>query len=134
MEEPSERGGLIREARHFLAAALRYASARFRLAAMEGKEAGTHVLKLLACAVGALALLIFAWLFVCLALTFVLAQSLGGENAWIWATLIMAGVHLAAAVLLVFCAKAGLARKMFPLTSEELKKDQQWLEKKTKHD
>jgi uncharacterized membrane protein YqjE len=134
MEEPAERGGVIRETRNFLAACVRYAGARWRLAAMESKEAGGHVLKLVAFVLGALALLVFAWLFVCLAGVFLLAKAFGGENGWLWASLVMAGAHIFAAMLLAMRAKAGLGRQLFPLTSEEIKKDQAWLETRTKHD
>jgi uncharacterized membrane protein YqjE len=132
MEDPAERRGVIQEARAFLAACVRYAAARLRLASMESKEATAQVLKLLAFALGALALLIFAWLFVCLAVVFLLAKAFGGDYGWVWASLVMAGVHLAVAVVLALRAKAGLTKPLFPLTTEEFKKDQQWLETRTK--
>src|SRR5262245_9704315 len=119
MAETTERGGVIRETRVFLAACVRYALARGKLAAMESKEAGGHVLKLIALVVVALALLVFAWFFVCLSFVFLLAKALGGENAWLWASLIMAGAHIGLAVLLVLMAKTGLGKSLFPLTAEE---------------
>ena len=102
-------------------------------ASMEGKEAGGHVLKLLACALGAFALLVFAWLFFCLAVVFLLAKAFGGENGWLWASLVMAGLHLVFAGVLALRAKAGLATPLFPITTQEFKKDQEWLETTTKH-
>jgi uncharacterized membrane protein YqjE len=132
MQDPAERGGMIRETRNFLAACVRYASARLRLATLESKDATAHALKLLAFVLGSLALLVFAWLFLCLAVVFLLAKAFGGENGWLWASLIMAGAHLVVASLLALRAKAGLSQQLFPLTMEELKKDQQWLETRTK--
>jgi uncharacterized membrane protein YqjE len=134
MQDPVERGGVIRETRNFLAACVRYTSARFRLTAMEGKEAMGHAFKILAYILGSLALLIFAWFFLCLAGVFLLAKAFGGENGWIWASLVMFGVHVLVASLLALRAvtKAGLSRQLFPLTREELKKDQEWLETQTK--
>lgn len=134
MQDPAERGGIIREARNFLAAGVRYAVARFRLASLESKEATGHVLKLLAIVLGSLALMVFAWLFFCLALVFLLAKAFGGDHGWVWASLVMFGAHVVAASLLAWRAKAGLGRQLFPLTMEELKKDQEWLETRTKHD
>jgi uncharacterized membrane protein YqjE len=133
MADPAERGGMIQEVRQFLAACAGYAMARMKLAIMEGKEAGAHGAKLLACALGALALLVFAWLFFCLAVVFLLAKAFGGENGWLWASLVMAGLHLVAACIFALRAKAGLARPVFPITTQEFKKDQEWLETKTKH-
>jgi uncharacterized membrane protein YqjE len=128
MDNPAERGGMIREVRSFLAACAQYALARLKLATLEGKEASGHVLKLLACALGALALLVFAWLFFCLAVVFLLAKAFGGENGWLWASLVMAGLHVIVASLLALRAKAGIAKPLFPVTTEEFKKDQEWLE------
>jgi uncharacterized membrane protein YqjE len=133
MEGPAERGGVIREVRQFLAACAQYALARMKLAIMEGKEAGAHGARLLAYALGAVALLVFAWLFLCLAAVFLLAKAFGEPNGWLWASLIMAGLHIVVACVLALRAKAGLAQPMFPITTQELKKDQEWLETTTKH-
>ena len=132
MADPADRGGVVREVRSFLAACAQYALARFKLASVESKEAGSHGLKILAYALGSLALLVFAWLFFCLAVVFLLAKAFGGEHGWLWASLVMAGLHLTVASVLALRAKAGLARPLFPLTTQEFKKDQEWLENTTK--
>jgi len=132
MDGPAERGGIIREVRSFLAACAQYALARLKLASMEGKEAGGHVLKLLAYALGAVFLLVFAWLFLCLTVVFLLAKAFGEPNGWLWASLVMAGLHIIVAGLLALRAKAGLSKPLFPITTQEFKKDQEWLETTTK--
>jgi uncharacterized membrane protein YqjE len=133
MDDPAKRGGIFREVRSFLAACAQYAMARLKLVSMEGKEAGGHVLKLLAYVLGALALLVFAWFFLCFAAVFLLAKAFGGENGWLWATLVMAGLHLIVAAVLALRAKAGLSTPLFPITTQEFKKDQEWLESTKKH-
>lgn len=131
MDDSAERGGLFRDLRAFLAACARYAGARFRLASLEGKDAARHAFKLLALLLAALLIVAFAWLFLCLAAVFLLAQAFGGSHGWLWASLIMAGAHFVVATALVLAAKSGITKPLFPLTAEELKKDQQWLETPT---
>jgi hypothetical protein len=77
---------------------------------------------------------VFAWLFACLAVVFLLAKAFGGDHGWLYASLVMAGAHILAAILVMCRARAGLSRQLFPLTTEEIKKDQTWLETRTKHD
>ena len=135
VEEPppaGENAGVVRQTRAFLAACAQYAAARLKLASIEGKEATAHLLKLLLLLGLALVFAVFAWLFLCLGVVFVLAKFFGGEHAWLWASLAMAGAHFAAAIVLALGLKSKLNTPLFPLTTEELKKDQQWLETQTK--
>ena len=127
-----ENSGVVRQARAFLAACAQYAAARLKLVSLEGKEATAHVLKLLFLLGVALVFAVFAWLFLCLATVFVIAKVFGGGNAWLWASLAMAGAHFAAALVLALGLKSKLNTPLFPVTTEELKKDQQWLETQTK--
>lgn len=127
-----ENAGVVRHARAFLAACAQYAAARLKLASLEGKEATGHVLKLLLLLGAVLILAVFAWLFLCLGAVFVIARIFGGENAWLWASLAMACAHFAAALVLGLALKSKINTPLFPLTTEELKKDQQWLETQTK--
>ncbi len=124
-----ESGGVVRQARAFFAACAQYLAARLRLAALEGKDATAHLLKAFVVAGGALMLGVFAWFFLCLAAVFVLARVFGGGEAWLWASLVMAGAHLLGAVLLGWGLKATVKKSLFPLTTEEFQKDQIWLEK-----
>jgi uncharacterized membrane protein YqjE len=101
------------------------------LARLESKEAGAHTLKILLLIAALVVMAAFAWLFICLGVVSLLAGAFPAHG-WLWASLIMGGAHL----LLVFAVAAALKRKaaipLFPLTTEELKKDQAWLEQQTR--
>jgi uncharacterized membrane protein YqjE len=122
--------GAAGQARSFLAACARYASARFQLASIEGREAAAHGLKLIALTAAAVVLATFGWLFLCLATVFLLAKAFGGPHGWLWAALAMAGAHFIGVLLLALMLRAKLARKVFPMTIAEIKKDQEWLDQK----
>lgn len=127
-----ENAGVVFQVRAFLAACAQYAAARLKLVSLEGREATGHVLKLLLLLAVALIFAVFAWLFLCLGAVFVIAKIFGGESAWLWASLAMAGAHFVAALVLGVALKSKINTPLFPLTTEELKKDQQWLENQTK--
>jgi uncharacterized membrane protein YqjE len=124
--------GVVGRARAFLAACAQYTSARVRLASIEGREAAGHGFKLLLIAGAAIVLAAFGWLFVCLAAVFLLAKALGGDSAWVWAALVMAGLHLATVILLALALRSKLRKTLFPMTIGELKKDQEWLDQQTR--
>ena len=119
-------------ARAFLASCAQYASARLRLASLEGREAAAHGFKLLIIVGAAIVLGAFGWLFACLAAVFLLAKAFGGANGWVWAALIMAGLHFAGVVALGLALKSKLSTTLFPITTSELKKDQEWLDQQNK--
>ncbi|MEO6739189.1 MAG: phage holin family protein [Chthoniobacteraceae bacterium] len=120
--------GVVGRARKFLAACAQYASARLRLASIEGREAAAHGFKLLMIVGAAIVFGAFGWLFACLAAVFLLAKAFGGANGWVWAALIMAGLHFAGVLALALVLKSKLGTTLFPMTAEELKKDQEWLD------
>lgn len=122
---------MVGQMRAFGAACAQYASARLRLASMEGREAASHGLKLLAIVLAAVVMATFGWLFVCLSVVFLTANAFGGAHAWLWAALAMAGAHLVAVIALAFALKAKLSTVLFAMTTTELKKDQEWLDQKT---
>ena len=124
--------GVAGRARTFLAACAQYASARLRLISLEGREAAAHGFKLLIIAGAAIVLGAFGWLFACLAAVFLLAKAFGGANGWVWAALIMAGAHLAGVVALALLLKSKIGTAFFPITTAELKKDQEWLDQQNK--
>ena len=133
--EPSPEGGnagVVFQVRAFLAACAQYAAARLKLVSLEGKEATGQVLKLLLLLAVALIFAVFAWLFLCLAAVFVIAYIFGGGSAWLGASLAMAGAHIVGVIVLGLALKSKINTPIFPLTTEELKKDQQWLETQTK--
>lgn len=124
----TETAGIVRPLRAFFAACAGYASARLRLASLEGKEASVEAGKVLLIAGSSLFVAIFGWLFLCLAVVFLLARAMG-EYGWIWASLIMAAVHFAMAVGLGLMLRSRGGKGFFPLTTAEFQKDREWLEK-----
>jgi uncharacterized membrane protein YqjE len=124
--------GVTGRTRSFLAACAQYASARLRLMSLEGREAAGHTFKLLLVAGAAVVMGAFGWLFACLAAVFLLAKAFGGANGWVWATLIMAVLHFAGVAALLRLLKAKLGTTLFPITTSELKKDQEWLDQQTR--
>ena len=78
-------------------------------------------------AIGALVISVFGYLFLVIAVVFLIAWACGGGNAWIWVTLGAAFVHFLGAATLLVVAKGKLSQPMFAATLDELKKDQQWL-------
>lgn len=137
MSEPEpapERGtqGVAAQLREFLAACAQYASARLHLASLEGREAAAHGFKLLLLAGAAIILVAFGWLFLCLGAVFLLSKAFGGPNPWLWSALAMAGAHFLGVVLLLLGMKAKLETPLFPMTTGELKKDQEWLDQQAR--
>ncbi len=120
--------GMVGRARTFLAACAQYASARLRLASIEGRDAAAHAFKLLLVVGAAVVLGAFGWLFACLAAVFLIAKAFGGPHGWVWAALVMAGLHFAGVLVLMLLLKSKLGTTLFPLTTAELKKDQEWLD------
>ena len=124
---PAEAAGLFGHLSALIAANLGYLRARLKLAGIEGKEAAIHASIILGLAIGALVALIFGYFLFVLGAVFLVAQAFDNEHAWIWVLLGAAGLHFAGAVALVLIAKAKLATPLFPITLDELQKDQEWL-------
>ena len=124
--------GMVGRARTFLAACAQYASARLRLASLEGRDAAAHGFKLLIIAGAAVVLGAFGWLFACLAAVFLLAKVFGGANGWVWAALVMAALHFTGVIALALALKSKLGTALFPITTAELKKDQEWLDQQNR--
>ncbi|MEI9896379.1 MAG: phage holin family protein [Chthoniobacter sp.] len=129
---PAKAAGLFGHLSALLAAKLAYLKARLELAGIEGKEAAIHLAIILGLAIGALILLVFGYFFVVLTLVFLIALLCGGGNAWIAVLGGAAVFHLIIAGLLLLIAKVRLGAPLFPLTLEELKKDQEWLKTNAK--
>ena len=120
--------GVVRHLRSFLAACAQYASARLRLASIEGKDAAGQAGKVLILAGAALFAGVLGWLLLCFAAVFLLGKAMG-EYGWVWAALIMAAFHFAAAALLGFALRSRSGKPFFPLTTAEFQKDRERLEK-----
>lgn len=128
MVEPpaSDRSGRLPDhLREFFAAALEYLQARAALAGVEAKEALIHfaiIAGLMAIAIG---VILFGYLFLCIALTVLLAELLKVSPGWI--ILILALLHFVVAAAAAFMAVNRLKTGVFTTTFSELKKDQEWL-------
>lgn len=128
---PPGDAGFFRHVLALISALLAYFRTRLHLIGLEGKEAAVHYLIIAALLVGALVVVVFGYFFVCFAIVFLIAWAIGGEHAWIWVTLGMGVLHLAAAAACVFVAKEKFAEPMFAASLEEFKKDQEWLRSQT---
>jgi uncharacterized membrane protein YqjE len=139
MPEPStedapraEAAGLFAHLSALLAAKLAYLKARLELAGLEGKEAAIHLAILLGLAIGAVVAAIFGYFLFVLAVVFLVAKAFSNENAWMWVLAAAALVHFVGAASLLIIARIKLGTPLFPLTLEELKKDQEWLKTNAK--
>jgi uncharacterized membrane protein YqjE len=120
------RTGFFDHALELLAAAWGYLRTRLELAQIEGREAVVQYLKALGLLLGGIVVLVFGYFFF-----FALATALGGGTAWIWVTLGAAALHFAAGAVLLVKVRALVQSPVFPVTLDEFKKDQAWLETKT---
>ena len=128
----TEAAGIFGHLSALLAAKLAYLRARLELAGLEGREAALHYGIILGLALGGLVALVFGYLFFVIALVFLIAHLIGGENAWIWVTLGAAVLHFLVAGVLLLVAKARLGTPMFAASLHELKQDQEWLKTNAK--
>lgn len=128
---PAKTAGLFAHLSALLAAKLAYLKARLELAGIEGKEAAIHLAIILGLAIGATVLLIFGYFFLVIAVAFLIGLAFGG-NAWVWVLFGAAVLHILGAGLLLLIAKVRLGVPLFPITLEELKKDQEWLKTNAK--
>ena len=119
--------GLFAHLAGLLAANLAYLRARLELAGIEAREASVHYAIILGLAIGAMVVLVFGYLFLVIALVFLVAALVGTPHAWIWVLLGAAFLHLLGAAILGWIAKVKLSAPMFTESLNELKKDQEWL-------
>ena len=122
-----EGAGLFAHISGLLAAQLSYLKVRLQLAGIEAKEAGIHYGLILAFAIVALIAIVFGYLFLIIALVFLIALAFDSQSAWIWVMFGAALLHLGGAGALLYLAKGKLAEPMFADTLNEFKKDQRWL-------
>ena len=123
-------GGLLDHARELIAAGLEYLRARLALAGMEAREATVHFAVIGGLLVLAIAVVVFGYLFFCIALTVLVARWLGISPGWV--ILALAALHFAVAIASGFIAIVRLKKGVFSATLAELQKDQLWLSRKSK--
>ena len=115
----------------YLAALAAYLKARLQLAGLEAKDAAVHYAIIIALLIGSLIIVVFGYIFLCMAIVFAIAALFESRHAWIGVTFGMALLHFGGAVALVFLAKSRFSAPMFTETLNEFHKDQQWLNSTT---
>ena len=126
-ERTADQAGFSEHVLDLLSSALGYLQARLELAGIEGREAlatyGMGVALLAAAAV----LLLFGYVFLWIGIIAVIATFSG--VFWGWVVLAVAILHFIGALGLALAARAKWGRPVFPVTLQELRKDQEWLTK-----
>jgi uncharacterized membrane protein YqjE len=118
-------GSLLDHARELIGTALEYLHARLKLAGMEAKEALVHFAVIIALAVGAVALMVFGYLFVWVGAAVLIARLLAVSPGWV--ILGLGVIHIAVALGCLLIAFVRLKAGVFTATFAELQKDQEWL-------
>lgn len=98
---------------------------RAALMATESKAALVQFLVAAVCLVAAT--LFFAFGYIFLLATAVVAIAHMANVSWLWVALAAAGLHFVVALILLLVAGTGIKRPIFRGTIEELKKDREWL-------
>ncbi len=98
---------------------------RAALFATESKAALVQFVLVALCLVAAL--LFFAFGYVFLLATVVVAVAHLAKVSWLWTALAAAGLHILIALIFLLVARAGIKRPIFRATTAELKKDREWL-------
>ena len=98
---------------------------RAALFATESKAAAVQFILVAICLVAAV--LFFAFGYVFLLATAVVAIAHMANVSWLWTALGAAGLHILIALILLLVARSGIKRPIFRETTAELKKDREWL-------
>ena len=98
---------------------------RAALFATESKAALVQFVLIALCLIAGL--LFFAFGYVFLLATAVVAVAHLAKVSWLWTALAAAGLHLSMAMIFLLIARSGIKRPLFRGTAAELKKDREWL-------
>lgn len=98
---------------------------RAALFATESKAALVQFVLVAVCLVAGL--LFFAFGYVFLLATAVVAIAHLANVSWLWTALAVAGLHILIALIFLLIALSGIKRPIFRETAAELKKDREWL-------
>jgi uncharacterized membrane protein YqjE len=98
---------------------------RTALLATESKAALVQFLVAAVCL--AAAVLFFAFGYIFLLATVVVAIAHAAHASWLWVALAAAGLHFVIALIFLLIAGSGIRRPLFRATMAELKKDREWL-------
>ncbi len=98
---------------------------RAALFATESKAALIQFVLVAICLIAGL--LFFAFGYIFLLATAVVAVAHLAKVSWLWTALAAAGLHLLMALIFLLIARSGIKRPLFRATTAELKKDREWL-------
>jgi len=126
--EPSSTGDSVK---HWISSFLRYLELRLRLVALESKEAGLHLLIIGILITSVLVLFAGSLIMMVVFLLYLIVSLLHWE--WGWGALLCAGILLAGSLTAAIILRYRIARRLFPLTLEELQKDREWLKSTTRN-
>ena len=98
---------------------------RAALFATESKAALVQFILVAVCLIAGL--LFFAFGYVFLLATAVVAIAHLANVSWLWTALAAAGLHILIALIFLLIALSGIKRPIFRETAAELKKDREWL-------
>ncbi len=117
--------------RYWTASFLRYLELKLQLLGIESKEAGMHLLVLLVlCAVilvSVIGCLVMLVVFVLYLITLLFHWD------WGWSALLCAVILLIIGAVSAFILRSKINHPIYPVTFAELKKDREWLTKKTRN-
>lgn len=122
---PAGHGGLFNSLLAVISALIDFFQSRAALVAAESKAALVQCAVLAICLLAALMLAVFGYIFLIASVIVGIAHA--AQISWIWIALVAAGVHFFFAVLCLLIARARMTKPMFRATSDELKKDVEWL-------
>ncbi len=118
---PDSSAGVVPELRALVGSVLQHAVGLISLVGWEGREAGTHFLRLAIILVGALFLLLVSYLFLLLFFVFFLSHWSGVE--WIWIALAFAVLHGGIAFVSLWIFAKTICKPVFSSTLAEIKRD-----------
>jgi len=121
----TRQGGLIGSLVALASALADFFESRAALFATESKSALVQFVLIAICLVAAL--LFFAFGYVFLLATAVVAIAHLANVSWLWTALAAAGLHILIALIFILIARSGIKRPILPETIAELKKDREWL-------
>ena len=98
---------------------------RAALFATESRAALVQFVLAAICLLGAVMFFAFGYIF--LLATAVVAIARFAQVSWLWTALAAAGIHFVVALCFLLVARAGIEKPVFRGTSAELKKDREWL-------
>lgn len=98
---------------------------RAALFATESKAAVVQIIVAAVCLLAAVLFFAFGYMF--LLASAVVAVAHMANVSWLWVALAVAGLHFVIALILLVIAGTGIKRPIFRTTREELRKDREWL-------